>query len=150
MRRITLTLVAASFGLLIAGCSSSSSTTTPPTSTAPAATTPTTSAPASASAAAATGLSGTWAGTYSGAYQGTFTLNWTQSSSNLSGTIKLSAPATTLRIHGTVRGGTIQFGTVGSANITYSGSVSGTSMSGNYQVHGGGGSSGGPWSASKG
>jgi len=42
--------------------------------------------------------------------------------------------------------GTIRFGTVGSLAITYSGSVSGNSMSGTYQV---GGSNGCPWSASK-
>jgi hypothetical protein len=45
-----------------------------------------------------------------------------------------------------VQGGAIQFGTVGSAAITYSGSVSGNSMSGTYQVANGGS---GSWSASK-
>ena len=43
-------------------------------------------------------------------------------------------------------GASIQFGTVGSTAITYAGTVSGSSMSGNYQV---GGSAGGPWSASQ-
>jgi len=33
--------------------------------------------------------------------------------------------------------------------ITYSGTVSGSSMSGNYQVHAQGGAAGGPWSAAK-
>jgi hypothetical protein len=45
-----------------------------------------------------------------------------------------------------VSGGSIRFGTVGSAAITYTGSVSGTSMSGTYQVAG---SPGGSWSATK-
>ena len=90
-------------------------------------------------------LSGTWSGRYSGAYHGTFTLHWTQSGSQLSGTIKLSNPSSRPSITGTVRGSTIRFGTVGSAAITYSGSVSGKSMSGRYRTPGGGGS----WSAHK-
>jgi hypothetical protein len=89
-------------------------------------------------------LSGTWSGQYSGAYHGTFTLHWTQSRSRLSGTIKLSTSSNAkLPISGTVRGSSIRFGTVGSSAITYSGSVSGKSMSGSYQTAGGGG----PWSA---
>jgi hypothetical protein len=96
----------------------------------------------------ARGLSGTWSGKYGGAYHGTFTLHWTQSGSRLSGTIKLSnadSSPTITGIKGTVHGGAIRFGTVGSAAVTYSGSVSGTSMSGRYQTPGGGGS----WSAHK-
>jgi hypothetical protein len=90
-------------------------------------------------------LSGAWSGKYSGAYHGTFTLHWTQSGSKLSGTIKLSTQRSKLSLKGSVRGSTIRFGTVGSAAITYSGSVSGKSMSGRYQTPGGGG----PWSAHK-
>ncbi len=90
-------------------------------------------------------LSGTWSGKYGGAYHGTFILHWTQSASRLSGTIKLSSQSSKLNINGTVHGSTIRFGTVGSAAITYSGSVSGKSMSGHYQTPGGGGS----WSAHK-
>ena len=90
-------------------------------------------------------LSGTWSGKYGGAYHGTFTLHWTQSGSRLSGTIKLSNTSSRPSITGTVRGSTIRFGTVGSAAITYSGSVSGKSMSGRYHTPGGGGS----WSAHK-
>jgi hypothetical protein len=90
-------------------------------------------------------LSGTWSGKYSGAYHGTFTLHWTQTGSRLSGTIKLSTASSRTKVTGTVRGTTIRFGTVGSAAITYSGSVSGKSMSGRYQTPGGGGS----WSAHK-
>jgi hypothetical protein len=90
-------------------------------------------------------LTGSWSGTYSGAYHGTFTLHWTQSKSRLTGTIKLSSVGRT-NITGTVRGSTIRFGTVGNANaITYSGSVSGKSMSGTYKTGGVGGS----WSAHK-
>ena len=91
-------------------------------------------------------LTGTWSGTYRGAYHGTFTLHWTQSKSRLTGTIKLSSNVGRTNITGTVRGNTIRFGTVGHTNaITYSGSVSGTSMSGTYKAGGAGGS----WSAHK-
>ena len=91
-------------------------------------------------------LTGTWSGTYRGAYHGTFTLHWTQSKSRLTGTIKLSSNVGRTNITGTVQGRTIRFGTVGNTNaITYSGSVSGTSMSGTYKAGGAGGS----WSAHK-
>jgi hypothetical protein len=150
MSPFKIVLIAASGALLIGACSSPPQSATSPTSTTPAASTSTTSAPASATAAAtaaaATGLSGNWSGQYSGAYQGTFAIKWRQSSSNLKGIIKISAPASSFVIRGTVVNGTIRFGTVGSLAITYSGTVSGNSMSGTYQV---GGSTGGPWSASK-
>jgi hypothetical protein len=102
-------------------------------------------ASASKGRAAAGSLSGTWSGKYGGAYHGTFILRWTQAGSRLSGTIKLSNPSSRPSIRGTVHGSTIRFGTVGGAAITYSGSVSGKSMSGSYQTPGGGGS----WSAHK-
>jgi subtilisin family serine protease len=90
-------------------------------------------------------LTGTWSGTYGGAYHGTFTLHWTQSKSRLTGTINLSSVGLA-NITGNVRGSTISFGTVGNRQaITYSGSVSGTSMSGSYKAGGAGGS----WSAHK-
>jgi hypothetical protein len=149
MSRIRLALIAGPAVLLLAACSSPQAATTSPTPSTPAVATPTTTAPAAAPAAATAGLSGTWSGQYSGAYQGTFTLTWQQSASNLSGTIKLSAPAGTISIHGTVKGSAIRFGTVGSVGITYSGSVSGNSMSGTYQVQTANGPTGGPWSASR-
>src|SRR5436305_3016847 len=76
--------------------STSSSATSGGATTAPAATT---AAPATTTAPATGGLSGTWTGQYSGAYQGTFTLNWKQSGSNLTGSIKLSTPASNSSIH---------------------------------------------------
>ena len=89
-------------------------------------------------------LTGAWSGTYSGAYHGTFTLQWTQSGSKLSGKNKLSSNrGVKVPLNGTVRGSTIRFGTVGTAAVTYSGQVSGRSMSGAYQTAGGNGS----WSA---
>ncbi len=143
---LLLTAVASILALGAAGCGSSS-TSTPATTPATAA--PATSTPASTPASttpASSDLSGTWAGEYSGAYSGTFILSWTQSGSSLNGKIKISAPPSTLKVNGTLVGSTIRFGTVGSLAITYSGSVSGSSMSGSYTV---GGSAGGSWKATK-
>jgi hypothetical protein len=89
-------------------------------------------------------LAGTWSGKYSGAYSGTFTLRWTQSGSRLSGSIALSNPRGKYGISGSVHGSAITFGAVG-AGATYTGSVSGKSMSGRYKTAQGGG----PWSAHK-
>lgn len=87
-------------------------------------------------------LAGTWSGTYSGAYSGTFTLHWKQTGSRLTGSIKLSRPSGTYPITGSVTGSSIRFGAVG-AGATYTGSVSGWSMSGRYKS----GPRGGAWSA---
>jgi hypothetical protein len=76
-------------------------------------------------------------------------LTWHQSGSHLQGTIQISNPDGTSPINGTVSGAAIQFGTVGSMAITYSGTVSGGSMSGSYQVHTQNGSADGSWSATK-
>ncbi len=89
-------------------------------------------------------LAGTWSGQYSGAYSGTFTLHWTQRGSKLVGTITLSTPHGTYDVDGSVNGKTINFGTVG-AGATYTGSVSGNSMSGTYKSV----PAGGTWSAKK-
>jgi hypothetical protein len=142
--------------MLLAGCSSGKSkvTNTPPaiasnvvapssSSTPPTSIVPTTAA---TTAAASVNLSGSWSGKYSGAYVGDFTLNWQQSGSKLSGNITLTTPPQTLPLNGTVTDNKISFGTVGSEAITYSGTVSGNSMSGSYQI---GGNPGGSWSATK-
>ena len=96
---------------------------------------------------AAPHLSGSWAGKYSGAVSGTFTLTWTQSPrGRLTGAIKLSRPAGTYPITGSVSGGTIKFGAVGvGATYTGSASASGLTMSGNWKS----GPGGGAWSAHK-
>jgi len=96
-------------------------------------------------------VSGTWKGSYTGTFSGTFKLTWQQAKSKLSGTIKISGfgdQATP--IHGTLQGTSIQFGTVGSEAITYSGSVSATSMSGTWKLEANGHVGGtGSWNASK-
>lgn len=131
----------------IASTSSGGGTGTTAPSSAPA-TGAATAKPAS-SPAAASSLAGTWSGNYSGAFTGTFTLIWRQSGSRLHGTIHISNPGGTLPINGAVNGTAIQFGTVGSTAITYSGIVSGSTMSGSYQVRTPGDPAGGPWSAAK-
>jgi hypothetical protein len=141
--RLLLTAVISLVAMMAVGCSSSSSTpsstSTPPVSTAPNSEQP------SNTGVATGGLSGTWSGQYSGASQGTFTLTWQQSGSKLNGTITLSDGGVTLPINGTIDGSDIRFGTVGSLGVTYSGTVSGNSMSGTYQSQTGNG----PWSAAK-
>jgi hypothetical protein len=89
-------------------------------------------------------MGGTWSGSYSGAYSGTFTIHWRQVGTSLRGTITLSRPSGTYGITGSVRGPAIKFGAVG-AGATYTGSVSGKSMSGSYKTAQGGGK----WSAHK-
>jgi hypothetical protein len=145
--KLTLTIGAAA--LLLAACSSSGTTgKTPANTTATHSAAAQPAAPAASSAPAAAGpLTGTWNGQYGGSYQGTFVLHWHQKGSKLGGRIHISNPSSSLAIHGSVAGGSIQFGTVGSYEITYTGTVSGGSMSGSYKV---GGSQGGNWSASKG
>jgi hypothetical protein len=135
--------------LAVGGCSARKSPPHPP-ATGHALAAPSSKAPASskATAPAAGALSGKWSGQYSGSYQGTFVLHWRQNGSRLKGRIRISNPGNLLPINGFVRNGAIRFGTVGSTAITYSGTVSGGSMSGHWSFHGGSGA-GGPWSASK-
>jgi hypothetical protein len=157
MLRLRLAVVVGIAVVATAACSSGKSsndqsstpslTSAAQTSTSAAVTSTSSAAPPSSSASAST-LSGTWHGQYTGSFTGTFVLSWQQAGSTLSGTIALSTAGGTVPIHGTVSGNTINFGTVGSSAITYTGSVSGKSMSGNYQVAGAAGGSG-TWSASK-
>jgi type II secretory pathway pseudopilin PulG len=142
---VAVLLLAAVLSALVSGCGGSSTKTTK-TSAATAAAATNAAATSKASSNQGGGVSGKWSGQYGGAYSGRFNLHWIQSGSGLRGTIKLSAPANTLAIHGTLNGGAIKFGTVGSVAITYTGTVSGSSMSGSYNTPGGGGS----WSANKG
>jgi hypothetical protein len=143
----------AALAMTLAACSSSGGSTAQVTAT-QAAKANSAAAPAASAAAQSAdngGLSGKWRGQYSGAFQGHFVLRWHQSGARLSGTITLSAPSRgTVPIHGTVQGSTIKFGTVGSHAITYTGSASGNSMSGTWQIKGtSGAAGGGPWSASR-
>jgi hypothetical protein len=149
-RGLAILGLSAAFAVGLAACSGGSGTSSTPgggtVTTAPPSAAATQAAAPASSPAGAGSLTGSWSGQYSGNFSGTFSLTWTESGSKLHGTIHISNPDQTMPINGTVSGGSIQFGTVGSTAITYSGSVSGSSMSGTYQV---GGSPGGPWSASQ-
>jgi hypothetical protein len=148
-RLVPAMTMTAALAVTLAACSSPASPARV-TGKQPSTAVPSAAAPAASSAApvAASGLSGKWSGQYSGAFTGTFTLNWHQSGSKLHGFIQLSDAGGRVPINGKVAGSTIRFGTVGSSAITYTGTVSGNSMSGTYQVHDGNGSKGN-WSASK-
>jgi hypothetical protein len=153
-RRLLIGMTAtAALAMTVTACSGSGDSTAQVTATQSAKANPAAATAASAPAqpAADSGLSGKWRGQYSGAYQGHFTLRWHQSGSRLIGTITISSVGHgTIPIHGTVQGSTIKFGTVGSEDITYSGSASGNSMSGTWQIKGpNGAAGGGPWSAAK-
>jgi len=103
-----------------------------------------TGAAALGAAGSSSSVAGTWSGKYNGAFSGTFTLHWKLTRSKLTGSIDLSKPHGTYGITGSVDGSAIKFGAVG-AGATYTGSVSGKSMSGTYMTPRGGGR----WSAHK-
>lgn len=154
-RKLLLAAALMAVPTLVLGCSSSrknaANVTLPsrPPSTSVAASTATAPNPPPTSAAAATGgLSGSWSGSYSGSFSGTFSLTWTESGSNLAGTIRISgfgdAPD---NIDGAVQGNSIHFGTVHGEEVQYTGTVSGRSMSGTWTLAGNAGH--GSWTASK-
>jgi hypothetical protein len=148
--------IAVAIPILLGGCSSSGSgsNSSPPAGGSTAAATsaqapissaaaPVTSAAPGSSTASSGGVSGSWSGQYDGAFTGTFHLTWQQKSTALSGHITLSTSGT-VPLNGHVNGSKISFGTVGSAAVTYEGTVDGDKMSGTYKV---GGVAGGNWSA---
>ncbi len=106
---------------------------------------------ATTSPAPAGGLSGSWSGHYSGSFTGSFSLTWQQSGSTLSGTITIpQLHSDPIPISGSLQGSSIRFGTVGSQQVTYSGTLSGGSMSGNWQIVVSGKTLGsGSWNASR-
>jgi hypothetical protein len=103
------------------------------------------------SGASASAVSGSWSGEYSGTFSGTFKLTWQATGSNLTGSIQISSlGGGDMPINGTLNGNNISFGTVGSQAIQYTGSVSGSSMSGDWKLQAGGKAAGsGSWHASK-
>jgi hypothetical protein len=135
--------------LAVSGCGSGSGTSGASSGPGASVITPVTTVPPAStsggsSSQASDDLSGKWTGRYGGTFSGTFKLNWQQTGSKLHGTITLSTSGT-VPVNGTVNGDSIKFGTVGSAAVTYTGTVSGNSMSGNYNTPSGGGN----WSAHK-
>jgi hypothetical protein len=102
----------------------------------------------------AAGLSGTWTGTWANSVPdhstGAFTVVWTQSGANLSGTITITGTPclTGGSITGTVGGSTISFGAVnGQVHVDYTGVISGSTMAGTYATDCG--NARGSWQATK-
>jgi hypothetical protein len=102
-------------------------------------------------AASTTGLSGRWAGDYQqtspSASSGTFTIQWQQSGSDITGTITIPGTCSSCPISATLNGSTVRFGLVAGGAITYTGTVSGNSMSGTYSTTDG--ATKGTWKASR-
>jgi hypothetical protein len=106
--------------------------------------------------ASALGLAGLWNGNWKDSSPdtsgGTFAVTFTQTGSNLSGTIAVKgAPCLTNgTVTGTITGSTISFGAVsGQVTITYNGSISGSGMQGTYDAPACGNAKGN-WTAAKG
>ena len=101
--------------------------------------------------AAGGGLTGTWSGDYQQTApspdSGTFTLHWQQSGSNVTGTIDIAGACSACPISATVNGSSVTFGVVALGGITYTGTVSGNTMSGTYATADS--SYKGTWKASK-
>jgi hypothetical protein len=68
-----------------------------------------------------------------------------QSGSSLTGSISIKG-SPGAAVTGTVAGSSIRFGTVGQGAVTYTGTISGNTMSGNYQAQTSGS---GTWMATK-
>ena len=143
--------VGVALALTVSGCggggAASGASSAPGVSSVP--TSPTSTVPPDSSSGGSTtqtsgDLSGKWTGRYGGTFKGTFQLNWQQTGSKLHGTIALSTSGT-VPVNGTVDGDSIRFGTVGSTAVTYTGTITGSSMSGSYDTPSGGGN----WSAHK-
>lgn len=96
-------------------------------------------------------LTGRWAGEFQATAptvsNGTFTLEFGGSAPNYTGTIVLAGLCEpSCPITANVAGNAISFGSVGAQAVTYSGTISGNSMSGSYQV-GTAGDGEGTWKA---
>ena len=150
---MTLSLVACTSSGATAAPTGTSPVIVPPTSTAAPSVTAVPS-PSPTPAPTASGLAGQWNGTWQNSQpdhaSGTFTLKWTQTGSNLSGTITINGTPclTGGTIAGTVNGGAISFGVVsGEVQVSYDGSVSGNKMQGTYATTCG--NAKGAWAATK-
>lgn len=118
----------------------------------------TTAPPATATVATSTGsaLDGTWTGTWNSsdtADNGAVTIQWKQTGQQLAGTIIVTnTPCVTNgTITGVVSGAAITFGAVqGATTIAYTGTLSGTTLSGTYQANASCANATGRWSATKG
>lgn len=113
-----------------------------------------TTAPPAATTGGGTGLTGSWPGEWQNttpdSSRGTFRIQWTQSGSSLSGTITITGTPclTGGSISGSLAGSTLNFGVVtGQSQVSYTGTVSGDTMSGTYTTSCG--NAQGTWKATK-
>jgi hypothetical protein len=139
--------------LLGVACSSSSSSETSMTgaNSGVVTTPPAVSSSESGSSGVVGRWNGTWTTTSGPAGSGGFRIDFTQSGNDLTGAIVIAGTPciTTGTITGTLSGNTISFGAVqGSQTISYSGTVSGNSMSGEYSAPDCGNAKG-TWKASR-
>lgn len=146
--------------IVVAGCSKSadqtkaSDVTNPPPTSANANATSATAAASATTSPTATGLTGAWPGEWQNttpdASRGTFRIQWTQSGSALSGTITITGTPclTGGSINGSLSGSALNFGVVtGQSQVSYTGTVSGNTMSGTYTTSCG--NAQGTWKATK-
>ena len=130
IKRVLVLLLLVSFGLAACGGDPEPSTTTAA---------PTTASPPGSPPGGDVDLTGTWNGTYGIGEQatGTFTVEFTQSGNQISGTIDIQgSPCVS---HGDISGGLtgnqITFGAVeAEKSISFTGEVSGDHMSGDYSA----------------
>lgn len=86
------------------------------------------------------GPSQTWAGRCTGPFNGLCSLTLTRTANALDGTFVLSSPSDHVHVSGYLSGPTISFGAVGV--VTFTGILSGTTMSGSYRADIAGGKTG--------
>jgi len=170
---LSVVVVAAGFALIVAACSASATSvpTAAPTAspsatpislpsaepTAPPATaSPSPSAPPTAAPSTGSSLEGTWNGTWQDTSpdqaSGSFSLTWTQNGDALTGniTVKGTPCVGVGTVSGTVTGSTITFGAVSGKNtVSYTGTISGSTMKGSYSAPDACENAQGTWSASK-
>ena len=133
---VTLVLVAAACGGSDSSGAASPTGTGRPATTAPPVVTASSTPSESGAAGAMQGpWDGTWTSTSTPGANGTFHIEFTQSGVQLDGSITITnTPCiTTGTITGALNGNRITFGAVkGAQNIAYTGTISGTAMSGTY------------------
>ena len=115
-----------------------------------------TAPPTVAASNPSTGLTGTWNGTWQDTTPdqagGTFVLMWTQNGTALTGNIVVEGTPclSAATVTGSVNGTSISFGAVSGTNtVSYTGTISGSSMQGNYTAPSACESAQGTWTATK-
>jgi hypothetical protein len=90
-------------------------------------------------------LSGDWGGQSTGPFNGSLSLTLTQTANALHGTIMVETSTENLQISGDVSGTTVDFGAPGV--VMFTGTLSGSTISGSYTVIANGRAGAGSWTA---